>query len=888
MPKFEVNYTDEEKEKINEDVTNQLAYENALQPDRAAEIVHDMAYLFREHSDDSDPVYRDAIQDSMNKLFKSRIAGSSIINDESWQDVSTFNTAVTEYVTDTKAKAGQKLEEYKEQIRNGTLQGTKDFYDNEDPEMENKVNTLAVNLFMQRDTDLYNELTGADLLNDMFDKSMKAHKYTKTVDTGNKTPDGRSILESRTKTCDEWLLEDTKKKQNDLFASKYKELGDKKESIIDLDHKNMESKDAYGFKMNNNYKGPNDKPFAEVPENRLAVKERLAKQKAKQDRDADEKQLGDYHAKLNKSMNDLEEYQRQALGVAAEAKKMLKELKSYKKAKGAENSDTYEELRKSLLSLSRLGTGRNMTPEELAMNVDPKKVERSLARVASASADYIKEHKGIFSGNGKVGINRQDLAVRAQTFAKLSRNRLDLDKFSITKEKLTVQAQRISSRLDQVEALNEERGYRKLPDRGMNTGEVSRILNSSINEANEADKDVHLGSGEYSDAVKAAKKVDAELKKFSEMAADPKNTGAVLEKQRKKLDKTIRTAEAAAKKYLQKKENESTPLSGMNHDERVQRRIDAIEDCRHAVKLARGNMNEIVHHLQSTRMSKADVKKQKQLDEDEALWQKLSKGSSFDPSTQKNEEQKEVQEQKKNEQTQNNSENNEQSSGQGSGDTAKIDAKRSADQPNVVNDQVIIDNIIRNGNNPANAQEGEEALDTEEEVRSREAYSSSVTAMANNAAEGSLRKQTAKAAENDLKTLENMTGRRQFEEFSQDRVLNCMASVVYNELVHSSSFKNDSASANSAYDQNKLKNTVSTIASSDEFKNIVGEINQKNVKKFLADPSRVKNEFIKAYREKEKVRDAQHRIEENSTDIKRSYTNDALNAKKPKNGPEKK
>ncbi|GEM_PF-4715795 len=901
MPNFDVFYNEEEKEKISEDVQNQLAFDNELQPDRAAEIVRDMAFMYKEHANDVDPIYKEAMEDSMNRMFKSRIAGSSLINEPSWKNLNTFNNALTEYVTDKKVKVGNKLDEYKDQIRNGTIQGTKDFYDKADPDMENKVHQLAVNLLFQRDQELAKELTEAEALEDMFGKVMKAHKFTKTVDTGNKTPDGRPILENKTKTCDEWILDETKKKQNELFAAKYKDHAARKESIVGIELKNSKSQDAYGFVMNKNYK-EGAKPFSAVPENRLVKQKRLAKEQAKLRRDEDEKQLGDYHAKLNRSMNDLEEYQRQALGLAAEAKKMLKELKSYKKEKGSENSESYEELRKSLLSLSRLGTGKNMTPEELAMNVDPKKVERSLARVASASAGYIKEHKGPFSGNGNVGINRKDLAVRAQTFAKLGRKKMDLDNYNITKEKLTVQAQRINNRLNQVEALNQERGYKRLPERGMNTDEVSRMLNNSINEANQADKDVHLGSGEYSDTVKAAKKVDAELKKFAEMAADPKNTGAALEAQRKKLDKSIRTAESAAKKYLQKKEKESTPLAGMNHDERVQRRIDAIEDCQHAVKLARGNMNALVHHLQSTRMSKSDVKKRKQLDADEKLWQRLSKGSSFD---------REAHQQRQSETLTNeqnnavNDTNNNQNSGQtdnqnsGSGDTTNIDAHRSVDQPPVNNQPNIANQIIRNEQNAINNQEQnqEEEPEPEEQIRKRNEYESHVSGMVTAAADTSLRQQTARLAENDLKALQNMTNRREFVQFDKEQVLKNMAGVVYNELVHSNSFKHDSQSANTARSQQELTNSINIIAASDDFKNIVGDVNKDSVRKFLADPSKVKNKFIKAYREKEILRDAQHRLEDNSSGIRRSYTSETLENKvnnnklkqpKTNNGPVKK
>ena len=883
MPGFDVIYDDDERESISEDVQEQLSYENALQPDRAAEIVRDMAALHREHANDVDPIYKEAMEDSMNKMFKSRIAGSSLINEQSWQDLNTFNNAVTEYVTDTKVKVGNKLEEYKGQIRNGEIDGTEDFYDNDDPNMEAKVNQLAINLMFQQDHELMLEFMGADALEDMFEKAKKAHKFTKTVDTGNKTVTGQPIMENITKSCDEWLFDETRKKQDELFASKYKDLADKKESIIGIEHKDMKSQDAFGFVMNKDYK-EGDKPFSSVPENRIEKHKRLAREQAQLQREEDEKQLGDYHSKLNRSMNDLEEYQRQALGLATEAKKMLKELKSYKKEKGAENSDSYEELRKSLLSLSRLGTGRNMPPEELAMSVDPKKVERSLARVASASADYIKEHRGPFSGNGKVGINRQDLAVRAQTFAKLGRKKMDLDNYNITKEKLTVQAQRINNRLDQVEALNQERGYKRLPERGMNTDEVSRMLNSSINEANQADKEVRLGSSEYSDAVKAAKKVDAELKKFAEMAADPKNTGAVLETQRKKLDKTIRTAESAAKKYLDKKQKESTPLAGMNHDERVQRRIDAIEDCQHAVKLARGNMNALVHHLQSTRMSKSDIKKKKQLDEDERLWQRLSKGSSFDPTAQQRQsepirnEQNNVQNDINAAQSSSQTDNQTDSQNSGSGDTANIDAHRSVDQPPVNNQPNIANQIIRNEQNALNdqAEAQEEEPEPEEQIRKRNEYESHVSGMVTAAADTSLRQQTARLAENDLRALQNMTNRREFVQFDKEQVLKSMAGVVYNELVHSNSFRHDSQSANTARSQQELNNSIDTIAASEDFQNIVGDVNKDSVRKFLADPSRVKNEFIKAYREKEAQRDAQQRLEANSTGIRRTYTNDML------------
>ena len=181
MPNFDVFYNEEEKEKISEDVQNQLAFDNELQPDRAAEIVRDMAFMYKEHANDVDPIYKEAMEDSMNRMFKSRIAGSSLINEPSWKNLNTFNNALTEYVTDKKVKVGNKLDEYKDQIRNGTIQGTKDFYDKADPDMENKVHQLAVNLLFQRDQELAKELTEAEALEDMFGKVMKAHKFTKTV-----------------------------------------------------------------------------------------------------------------------------------------------------------------------------------------------------------------------------------------------------------------------------------------------------------------------------------------------------------------------------------------------------------------------------------------------------------------------------------------------------------------------------------------------------------------------------------------------------------------------------------------------------------------------------------------------------------------------------------
>ena len=861
MPKKE--YTEEERNVILSEVNDELNYDRNLSNERAGEIVFSMAHLYADYDDDKESPYNEALSDQMNKMFRGRM-GSSILTDDAWNELSIFNEAVIEYVTEIKLEAGEKIDAFKEQIRKGEIEGTKDLYDENDPDMENKVSVLANALFLQQEPELAKKLKGADLLFEHYQHELRNHRYTQEVKTGTFTPEGKEIKKNETKPCSEWLREDSRKTYDDLIENKFKKYSDKKDEYIGIRYSDLKSQDAFGFKLNPDYK-PGEPAFSEVPENRLVRQAREAKQEAQRRRDADQEKLGNYHSKLNKSMNDLEEYQRQALSIAAEAKGMLRELKAMKKKSG-DNSESYEELRKSLLSLSRLGTGKNLTPEELAMSVDPKRVERSIGRVAAASKQYIKEHRGPFSGNGNVGIQRRDLALRAQTFANRSSQKLDLNKYDITKEKLTVQAQKISVRLDQVEALNAERGFRKLPKRGMTPDEVGRRLDLSIEEARRADNDVHLGSGEYVDAVRSAKTVAEQLKSFEALSKDPKVKGAELEKARKKLDKTIRTADQFAKTYLDKKKKEGTPLSGMNHDERVQRRIDAIEDCQYAVKLARMSMNNIVYEIQSSRFSERDLKKQQQLDDDERLWQELSRGSSFDPAS--------VNRQQFNTNVNDladnaNISNSDTEQTGGNADTTNIDARRSEFEPDINRPAAneVNNNIVTKKEAEREKEEKTEAQkEAENEIKQEEAVPGLNSARrpdagnhtkANRAViddpafkiqyelaeQNSHLKQTSYLADLSATRLNKMLDPNSGVKYSKESAYRCMASIIYNDMV-AKHFDQKYTKAGSSVKTQELKNLIAGIAANPQFRRIVGKGDPESVKKFLENPTIAKNAFV--------------------------------------------
>ena len=545
----------------------------------------EVAGIFEEDLNDrSDPRYEEAINEVKSDYINSLVKDSEdrSLSEAQWKRIRDIEKLIFEADERQKLKTYNTLTKLESDIREGKIPGTEWLVF---PQDEKELPKIAGNVFFYTQPDEYKKL-----------KHLHDTKYLiESLIGGPYTYDGpvNAIDEQGV------ITEVSKKRsvgqcfadENIITAKKlYQSLDvpfDKRAKVIDKTN-DFVVHNIKGYTFNTNYKKPDDPMILKYPEDVERIR-----------RTPTQAGMQAYYTELTTQLRGIEEYEKKAKAVAAQAKELLEKLDAITKPEAdGPDSDEFKDMREKLENITRLGKDMKIgNPEfrnaiKTSDLIPPGYLEDNLSYLAESASVY-ENKRSIFSMKS-YSKKRNELSKQILSFVDSAKTRLTPSLYEGVRDVATTKTFRaeIEKKMSKLEYFRKKFGYEKFADSQRTAAEMTKKLKNCTKAVDDATVNVHMGSGAYADAQNSLRTAFNNYKSFVEAY---KKGGLSIDKEA--LKTSLIKAKLDINKYLDYKKDNGLIKPGFVADKKTQKRIDAMNMSLENIELAYKTLDHVLEDI---------------------------------------------------------------------------------------------------------------------------------------------------------------------------------------------------------------------------------------------------------------------------------------------------
>ena len=511
-----------------------------------------------------------------------RKGDNDTLKPESLDRITRLHNSLVVYGDKLKLQAGEKVDQIKDRIRRGEVPGT-EFFLAEDDE---KINNLANNIFVAENPELVKKMKSSAAATELYRKHLENYKFIGEMEKADENNNSRK--ENVNIPLIEYLQAKTDEFVNKKFVNdeQFRKHAAKREEYFGV---KTEIENKNGFEINPEYKPDvqGAELFSKQPEEISEFMACSTKEDYEEQKEA---------AEFKKDACD--KYIDNTNVLAKNAKAMLEELDAIQRTDGKENSVEYDNMRKALEAVSKLGKPMQLENDQEQMpKFVPAEINAAIDELTAATEAYQKKNDAIYKKND-FGRERLNMSKRLHNLAEIAKPVMDPKKYGlgefIALDEIKAEQDK---RIERLEAARVKKGFDEFKPHKKKELTVNEKLIKAKEHGEAAKNNVMGGSSEYDKAIRSYDKLVEAYEIFSLVKADPEMDNNVRRAMLEKADKAIASSKADLNKYITRKNNKGQIQKGSTVDLKSQKRINAVNEGLGIVKTIEKEISEYKESL---------------------------------------------------------------------------------------------------------------------------------------------------------------------------------------------------------------------------------------------------------------------------------------------------